>query len=80
LHSGTAADLLITSTSPAFGALGFASPVTVARTGGGTAGTGFVVANDVGVFQKETISGGAVTAFNAAGTPVQRSRSAPTAF
>jgi flagellar hook protein FlgE len=70
LHSGTAADLLITSTSPAFGALGFASPVTVARTGGGTAGTGFVVANDVGVFQKETISGGAVTAFNAAGTPV----------
>ena len=70
LHSGTAADLLITSTSPAFGALGLASPVTVARTGGGTAGTGFVVANDVGVFQKETISGGAVTTFNAAGTPV----------
>ena len=70
LHTGTAADLSITSTSPAFGALGFTSPVAAARTGGGTAGTGFVVANDVGVFQKETISGGAVTAFNAAGTPV----------
>jgi flagellar hook protein FlgE len=70
LHTGTAADLSITSTSPAFGALGFASPVTAARTGGGTAGTGFVIANDVGAFQKETISGGAVTAFNAAGTPV----------
>ncbi len=70
LHTGTAADLLVTSTSPAFGSLGFTSPVAAARTGGGTAGTGFVIANDVGVFQKETISGGAVTAFNAAGTPV----------
>src|SRR6266446_905134 len=70
LHTGTAANLSITSTSPAFGALGFTSPVAAARTGGGTAGTGFVVANDVGVFQKESISGGAVTAFNAAGTPV----------
>ena len=70
LHTGTAANLSITSTSPAFASLGFASPVTAARTGGGTAGTGFVIANDVGVFQKETISGGAVTGFNAAGTPV----------
>jgi flagellar hook protein FlgE len=70
LHTGTAANLSISSTSPAFAALGFTSPVAAARTGGGTAGTGFVVANDVGVFQKETISGGAVTAFNAAGTPV----------
>jgi flagellar hook protein FlgE len=70
LHTGTASDLTITSTSPAFGALGFTSPTTAARTGGGTAGTGFVVGNDTGIFQKESISGGAVTAFNSAGTPV----------
>jgi flagellar hook protein FlgE len=44
--------------------------MTAARTGGSTAGTGFVVGNDTAVFQKESISGGAVTAFNAAGTPV----------
>jgi flagellar hook protein FlgE len=70
LHTGTAANLSVSSTSPAFGALGFVSPMTATRTGGGTAGTGTVVGNDVGVFQKESISGGAVTAFNSAGTPV----------
>ncbi len=70
LHTGTAQDLNITSTAPAFGSLGFTSPETAARTGGGTAGTGFVIGNDTSVFQKESISGGAVTAFNAAGTPV----------
>jgi flagellar hook protein FlgE len=75
LHTGTASDLTITaggapSASAAFGSLGFATTVTAARTGGGTAGTGFVVGNDVATFQKETISGGAVTAFNGAGTPV----------
>lgn len=70
LHTGTAQNLSITSASPAFGALGFTSPTTVARTGGGTAGSGFVIGNDTGIFQKESISGGAVTAFNSAGTPV----------
>ena len=70
LHTGTAQDLSVSSTSPAFAALGFTSPMTAARTGGGTAGTGFVIGNDIGVFQKESISGGAVTAFNSAGTPV----------
>jgi flagellar hook protein FlgE len=70
LHSGTAADLSVSSSSPAFAALGFATTMSAARTGGGTAGTGFVVGNDAAVFQKESISGGAVTAFNAAGTPV----------
>jgi flagellar hook protein FlgE len=70
LHTGTAANLSVSSTSPAFGALGFVSPMTATRTGGGTAGTGTVVGNDIGVFQKESISGGAVTAFNSAGTPV----------
>jgi len=70
LHTGTASNLSVSSSSPAFGALGFSTTMTAARTGGGTAGTGFVVGNDTAVFQKESISGGAVTAFNAAGTPV----------
>jgi flagellar hook protein FlgE len=70
LHTGTAADLSVSSTAPAFAALGFATTMTAARTGGGTAGTGFVVGNDAAIFQKETISGGAVTAYNSAGTPV----------
>ena len=70
LHTGVAQNLSVSSTSPAFGALGFSTTMTAVRTGGGTAGTGFVVGNDLNVFQKESISGGAVTAFNAAGTPV----------
>ncbi|HEV7635400.1 MAG TPA: flagellar hook-basal body complex protein [Bradyrhizobium sp.] len=70
LHSGTAQNLSVSSASPAFGALGFINPMTATRTGGGTAGTGTVVANDLAVFQKESISGGAVTAYNSAGTPV----------
>jgi flagellar hook protein FlgE len=69
-HTGTAQDLSITSTSPAFTALGFTSPVTKARNGGGTAGTGVVIGNDVSTFTNESISGGAVTAYNASGTPV----------
>ena len=44
--------------------------MTAARTGGGTAGTGFVVGNDVTTFDNESISGGAVTAYNSAGTPI----------
>jgi flagellar hook protein FlgE len=70
LHTGTAQDLLVTSSSPGFGALGFNTTVTAARTGGGTAGTGFVIGNDVTTFDNESISGGAVTVFNAAGTPI----------
>jgi flagellar hook protein FlgE len=70
LHTGTAQNLSISSTAPGFAALGFTSPMTAQRTGGGTAGTGFVIANDVSTFQQESISGGAVTAFNAAGTPI----------
>ena len=69
-HTGTAQDLTISSASPAFTALGFTSPVTKARNGGGTAGTGVVIGNDISTFTKESISGGAVTAYNAAGTPV----------
>ncbi|THD65222.1 MAG: flagellar hook-basal body complex protein [Bradyrhizobium sp.] len=70
LHSGTAQDLSVSSSAPAFAALGFPTTMTAARTGGGTAGTGFVVGNDVATFDAESISGGAVTAYNAAGTPV----------
>ncbi len=70
LHTGTAQNLTITSSAPAFSALGFTSPVTKARGGGGTAGTGTVIGNDIATFTKESISGGAVTAYNAAGTPV----------
>jgi flagellar hook protein FlgE len=70
LHTGTAQNLSVSSSSPAFGALGFSTTMTAARSGGGTAGTGFVVGNDTAIFQKESISGGAVTAFNSAGTPV----------
>jgi flagellar hook protein FlgE len=70
LHTGTAFDLSITSSSPAFAALGFTSPVTLARTGGGTAGTGVVIGSDAATFQAESINGGAVTAYNATGTPV----------
>lgn len=70
LHTGTAQDLSITSSSSALTKLGFTSPVTKARGGGGTAGTGTVIGNDITAFTNESISGGAVTAYNAAGTPV----------
>jgi flagellar hook protein FlgE len=70
LHTGTAQNLKVTSSAAAFTALGFTSPVTAARNGGGTAGTGVVIGNDLTAFTNESISGGAVTAYNAAGTPV----------
>ena len=70
LHTGTTQNLSIASSSPAFSALGFASPVTAARGGGGTAGTGVVIGNDLTAFTNESISGGAVTCYNSAGTPV----------
>jgi len=70
LHSGVAANLSVSSSSPAFAALGFPTTMTAARTGGGTAGTGFVIGNDLTTFDQESISGGAVTAYNSAGSPV----------
>jgi flagellar hook protein FlgE len=70
LHTGTAADLSITSSSAAFSSLGLASPVTVIRTGGGTVGTGTVVGNDTTAFLNESISGGATTAYDGNGAPV----------
>jgi flagellar hook protein FlgE len=70
MHTGTAQNLNITSTAGAFTSLGFTSPITAARGGGGTAGTGVVTGNDLTAFTNESISGGAVTTYNAAGTPV----------
>jgi flagellar hook protein FlgE len=71
LHSGTASDLTVSSSNAAaFGALGFAGPATAVRGGGGTVGAGVVIGNDAAVFQNESVSGGAVTAYDATGTPV----------
>ena len=71
LNTGTVSNLSVSSSnSSAFAALGFTSTITKNRNGGGTAGTGGVIGNDVATFTKESISGGAVTAYNAAGTPV----------
>jgi flagellar hook protein FlgE len=82
LATGTANDLkiavdpsltgaLATSTAAALGGLGFgAAPITQVRAPGSNIGTGIVAANDVQTFTNESISGGAVTAYNAAGTPV----------
>ena len=71
LHTGTAANLNIVSTNTAaLGAMGFTSPVTQARNGGGTPGTGQVTGNDLQAFLDESVAGGAVTAFDIAGSPV----------
>jgi flagellar hook protein FlgE len=71
LHTGVTSNLSITSSNAAaFGALGFPPTVTQARGGGGTAGTGTVIGSDTATFANESISGGAVTAFDATGTPV----------
>ena len=44
--------------------------MTATRGGGGTPGTGVVIGNDTAIFTNESISGGAVTAYDATGTPV----------
>jgi flagellar hook protein FlgE len=69
LNTGGAASLTVSSNNAAaFGALGFAAPVNAAGTP--NPGTGAVIANDSTTFVNESISGGAVTAYNTAGTPV----------
>jgi len=55
-------------TGNALAALGLTAGTTARN--GGIAGNGVVIANDVTTFTNESISGGAVTAYNAAGTPV----------
>jgi flagellar hook protein FlgE len=71
LHSGTTSDLTVTSSnSTAFAALGFTGTATALRTGGGTVGTGKVVGNDNSTFIDQSIAGGAVTAYDVSGAPV----------
>ena len=71
LHSGTAANLSVTSSnSTAFAALGFTGTATATRGGGGTIGTGQVVGNDNSTFLDETVAGGAVTTYDVSGAPV----------
>lgn len=68
LHSGSGENWTMTSASAGLGALGLASPVALTRNS--SPGTGIVVGNDLTNFTNETISGGAVTTYNSAGTPV----------
>ncbi|WP_166305961.1 flagellar hook-basal body complex protein [Bradyrhizobium sp. 2S1] len=71
MHSGTAADLNVTSSNTAaFAALGFTGSAVANRGGGGTVGTGQVVGNDNSTFLNESVSGGAVTAYDVSGAPV----------
>jgi flagellar hook protein FlgE len=71
LHTGTAANLSVSSSNAgAFAALGFSGAVTQARGGGGTPGTGTVTGNDLQTFLNQSISGGAVTVYDSTGTAV----------
>jgi flagellar hook protein FlgE len=70
LNTGTAMDLSVSSTASAFTALGFTATMSAQRGGGGGIGTGVVLGKDLTAFTNESISGGAVTAYNASGTPV----------
>jgi flagellar hook protein FlgE len=70
LHTGTASDLSLVSTASGFASLGLTSPVTVVRSGGGSVGTGTVTGNDNQTFLNESVSGGAATAYDGNGAPV----------
>jgi flagellar hook protein FlgE len=72
LNTGTAANLVITdnNSNAVFSQLGFSAAPAATRTGGGGTGTGAVAGPDVTTFDNESISGGAITVYNSAGTPV----------
>jgi flagellar hook protein FlgE len=71
LNSGTTADLsVVSSNTTAFAALGLPSAGATATRGSTTSVNGTVSANDSSVFQNESISGGAVTAYDSTGTPM----------
>jgi flagellar hook protein FlgE len=72
MHTGVANDLSVTnaSTSPGFTSIGLTIPLTVPRTGGGSVGTGTVVGSDNQTFLDESVSGGATTAYDGNGAPV----------
>src|SRR3984885_3659063 len=65
-HTGTSGtSLSVGSTdASAFNAMGFATTATAAPTGGGSAGTGFVIGKDVRAFDNESISAGAIPVHN----------------
>ena len=72
LNTGLANDFNISGdTSSVFTTLGFTTSLpSAARSGGGGVGTGTVIGSDLTAFDNESISGGAVTVFNSAGTPI----------
>ena len=74
LHTGTVQNLTINASAgtatTAMTALGFTPTFTLSRAAGTNVGTGVVIGNDLQTFTNESISGGAVTTYNAAGTPV----------
>jgi flagellar hook protein FlgE len=70
LDTGVTNNLSVTSSAAGWAALGFSQTESATRTGGGGAGTGNVIGDDLTAFTSESISGGAVTAYNASGTPV----------
>jgi flagellar hook protein FlgE len=71
LHTGTTSNLTITSSNAAaFGALGLGAILFPVPRGVGAPGNGAVIGSDQTVFTNESISGGAVTAFDATGTPI----------
>ena len=72
LHTGTTNNLSVTSgNTTAMTALGFSTlPVTQAMTVVNSPATGVVIANDQQTFLNESISGGAVTAYDSTGTAV----------
>lgn len=61
---------ITTNNASAFGALGFVGSVSATRTGGGTIGVGTVIGSDTQAFINESVSGGAVTAYDVSGSPV----------
>jgi flagellar hook protein FlgE len=72
LNTGVANNLVITdnNSNAVFSQLGFSADPAATRTGGGGIGTGAVAGPDVTTFDNESISGGAITVYNSAGTPV----------
>jgi flagellar hook protein FlgE len=70
LDTGTANDLSITSSAAGWASMGLTSTESATRSGGGGSGQGIVTGADSTAFTNESISGGAVTAYNASGTPV----------
>ena len=71
-NTGINNNLVITdnNSNAVFSQLGFSAEPAATRTGGGGTGTGVVANSDLTTFDNESISGGAITVYNSAGTPV----------